>query len=145
MKAQDRSRRLLTARRRGIAMMMALVALAMLGALLGAVAWEMNADRRILADHQHRIQATWLARAGLETAFSQLLTGNKSYTGESLEIIPASQVRIQVQAEPNSKEAFLITSTAKYPIGRPPGPEITIQRHVKLIGRGGKAQIEIRE
>jgi len=133
------------ARRRAMAIMLVVVILAVLAAVTAGLACAITADRQILDNHQHRLQATWLARSGLELACSRLLAGAKDYTGGSVELIPKSQIRIEVHPEKDSPQSFLVTCTARYPEGMKDGVEITLKRHLKRVTTGGRVTIEVTE
>jgi hypothetical protein len=126
-------------------MMLAAVALAILATMLAALAWEMTEDSRVLEQQRNRLQATWLARSGVELAGSRLLAGAREYTGESVEPIPKSLVRVEVRARPGRPQSFEVTCTAHYPNGVPGEAEVTIRRHFKRTSDGAGARIEAGE
>jgi hypothetical protein len=101
--------------RRGVAAIWALVVLSVLTTVLAATTWQVMAGRRLLDRRQDQLQAAWLARAGVELAAARLLTNPAGYKGESLELIPGSQIRIEVRSEPGSPDIFLVTSEARKP------------------------------
>src|SRR5918911_63539 len=94
--------------RRGVALLAALVTLSLVSVVLVAVSWQITANRRLAERRQHQLQADWLARAGVELAVGRLLADPDKYTGESVELLPRSQVRIQVQKEPGVANAFRV-------------------------------------
>jgi len=100
--------------RRGIALVMALVALAALVVIVAIVAWQGIASRRLLERREEQLQCRLLAEAGLELAGARLLTNPAGYKGESVAIIPRSQVHIAVQATGSAAE-FDVTSEAYFP------------------------------
>jgi|GEM_PF-6918004 len=103
--------------RRGIALLMALVALAVLFLIMSLVAWQSIAGRRLLARREEQLQCRCLAESGLELAAARLLTTASGYKGESLTIIPRSQVHIAVQ--PVAVDEFEVTCQAYFPTDVP--------------------------
>jgi len=82
--------------RRGIAAVWALVVLAVLTVVIGVITWQSVTGFRRADHRQAQLQALWLARSGVELAAARLLANPAGYTGETLELIPRSQVRIEV-------------------------------------------------
>jgi type II secretory pathway pseudopilin PulG len=105
-----------TGARPALMTMWALVVLAFLGMLLGLTATQLLGSRRTLDHRQNELQALWLARSGLELAATRLLTNPAGYKGESVELLPDSQVRIEVTAQPNDPNVFAVTSEARFPL-----------------------------
>jgi hypothetical protein len=103
------------ARRRGNALMVAVVALAVVAAVTAAVTWQCLAGRRVVDRRQYQLQSEWLARAGVELAADRLLADPAGYRGETVELIPESRVRIEVRAEPGMANVFRVTSEAHFP------------------------------
>jgi hypothetical protein len=102
-------------RRPGIASVWALVVLAVLTVVIGVITWESVTGYRRADHRQARLQALWLARSGVELAAARLLADPAGYTGETLELIPGSQVRIEMKSDPAQKDTFLVTCEARYP------------------------------
>jgi hypothetical protein len=105
--------------RRGIALLMALVALAVLFLIMSLVAWQSIAGRRLLARREEQLQCRCLAESGLELAAARLLTTASGYQGESLAIIPRSQVHIAVQPVAGRVDEFEVTCQAYFPTDVP--------------------------
>jgi hypothetical protein len=107
--------------RRGIALLMALVALAVLFLIMSLVGWQSIASRRLLARREEQLQCRCLAEAGLELAAARLLTTPAGYKGESVAIIPRSQVHIEVQPIAQTGDQFEVTCQAYFPtdVSRP--------------------------
>jgi type II secretory pathway pseudopilin PulG len=103
------------AARRGIAAMWALVVLAVLTVVIGIITWQSVTGLRRADHRQAQLQALWLARSGVELAAARLLDNPDGYTGETLALIPRSQVRIVVTHDPNQEQTFMVTSKARYP------------------------------
>jgi hypothetical protein len=91
------------------------VALALVSAVTAAVTWQCLAGRRLLDHRRDQLQAESLARAGVELAAARLLADPGGYRGESVELIPGAEVRVEVRADPGSADVFRVTSTARSP------------------------------
>lgn len=105
-----------TSSRRGIALLFLVMFLTIISVLLGSVSMQILVNRRVVEQRQNQLQATWLARSGLEVATARLRT-DKKYTGETLELLPDSQVRVQVDA--TKDKGTSITSEGKYRVSTP--------------------------
>src|SRR6266496_2220235 len=101
--------------RRGAALMVAVVALAVVSVVSASVVWNCLAGRRLLDQRQHQLQAEWLARSGLELAAARLLADPAGYKGESVELIPGALVRIEVRTEQAAPNVFRVTSEGRFP------------------------------
>lgn len=98
--------------RRGVALLLILVVLAVISFLLASITVQTLVNRRTIEQRQHQVQANWLARSGLEVAVARL-HNTTDYTGEALEIIPDSQVIVQI--EPMIGSSRTITAEARFP------------------------------
>jgi len=92
-----------------------LVVLSVLTVLMAVITWQVLANRRWLDRRQNQMQAVWLARSGLELAATRLLSNPAGYSGESLQLIPESEIRIEVQRGSDSANSYSVTSEARYP------------------------------
>ena len=117
--------------RRGIALVMALVALAALFLIMSLVAWQSIASRRLLARREEQLQCRCLAEAGLELAAARLLTTPAGYKGEAVAIIPRSQVHIEVQPIAKTVDQFEVTCEAYFPTDVPQPNIITRKRRFR--------------
>jgi len=95
--------------------MWTLVVLSVLTVLMAVITWQVLANRRWLDRRQNQMQSVWLARSGLELAATRLLSNPAGYTGESLQLIPESEIRIEVQRDSDSANSYSVTSEARYP------------------------------
>jgi hypothetical protein len=101
--------------RRGIAAVWALVVLAVLTIVIGIITWQSVTGFRRADHRQAQLQALWLARSGEELAAARLLDNPGGYTGETLALMPRSQVRIVVTRDPKQEQTFVVTAEARYP------------------------------
>jgi hypothetical protein len=104
--------------RRGVAIMWALVIVTVLALVSATAVWQMSAGRRALERRQNGLQALWLARSGAELAADRLMA-NPDYTGESIELIADSDLRIAVEKEPTAKDSYRIHCEAHCPAAGP--------------------------
>jgi len=123
--------------------MIAVVALAVATVLAGTITWQCLAGRRVLDCRQHQLQAEWLARAGVELAAARLLADPTGYTGEAVELIPGSQVRIAIRAEQGAPNVFRVTSEARYSKDGTSPVMRSVTRSLRRMGQGKEARIEI--
>jgi len=122
--------------------LLALMAVLIIGALIGTTSWQIMANRRLARMRQNELQAAWLARAGVELASAHLLTDPASYAGESLELIPQSRLRIQVKNPKNSPDLFEIISESRYPVEHADEMRRSLTCRVRRETNGGKTRIE---
>jgi hypothetical protein len=88
----------------------------LVGVMSTAVAWQFAAVRRGLEVRANRVQALWLARSGGELAAARLMADPNGYTGETVEPITDSQVRIIVEKDTAKPETYRIRCEARYPV-----------------------------
>jgi hypothetical protein len=95
--------------------MWVLVVLAVLTIVIGLVTWQSVTGLRQTDKRHYQIQARWLARAGVERAAARLLASPTGYSGETVALLPGSQVRIAVTKDKDRPDTFLVTCEARYP------------------------------
>jgi hypothetical protein len=111
-------------RRKGIAVVMALVVMATLAIILSVVTMQIVSQRQMIHQRHRQLQADWLARAGVELAASRLLNNASAFSEEKQDLLPDATVRIvvekagedlyavTVEAELGAKEEALMVRTA---------------------------------
>jgi type II secretory pathway pseudopilin PulG len=124
-------------RRAGFGLIVMLVALAIVAILLGSITFQIVINRKALARHENRLQALWLARAGLDIAAAKLLAAD--YRGETIELIPAGTVRIDVRQE---KENFHVSSEATYPANSAEPVVREVSRIYHRVTEGKRTRLE---
>ena len=121
--------------------------------------------RKQLELNRNRLQADWLARSGYEIAVGRLLAKPDGYTGETVQLIAGSEVKIVVKKgfgkkedgkkddkkddkkkEGDKKDAddagiFRVECEARYPVG-PQVVVISLRRTLKRIEGPQGARIE---
>jgi type II secretory pathway pseudopilin PulG len=121
----------------------ALVALAVLSLLLATIGWHFVTNRRLAQRREHQLQAAALARAGVELAVGRLLTDPEKYTGESVTLLPQSQVSIKVEREPGTPDTFRVVSEARYPTDTPETVLRALTRCVRRHPDGPRVRVEV--
>src|SRR5262245_19720915 len=98
-------------KRRGIALVMALVVMAVLTVILAFVAKEIVTQRLALEQRQRRLQAQWLARAGVEIAAARLLDGPEAFALEMNDVL--ADIALEIRAAKLGKDLFAVITEAK--------------------------------
>jgi hypothetical protein len=129
--------------RRGIAALWALVVLAVLTVVIGFITWQSVTGFRRADHRQAQLQALWLARSGVELAAARLLDNPAGYTGETLELIPRSQVRITVTTDPKQEQTFLVTCEARYPADERDSVLRAQSRRLRRVAEKGRVRLEV--
>jgi hypothetical protein len=129
--------------RHAVATMWALVVLSVLSVVMATITWQVLANRRWLDRRQNQIQSVWLARAGLELVATQLLNKPAGYTGESVQLLPESEIRIQVQRESDSPNTYSVTSEARYPTGGNTMVKRSLTRRLRLVTEKDRVRVEV--
>jgi type II secretory pathway pseudopilin PulG len=132
-----------TKRRPGLVSLWAIIVLGIVGSLSALVAVQGLALRRINDQRQEQLQTLWLARSGLELAAQRLLTKPAGYEGETLELIPRSQVRIQVTPVKDRAGVYRVSCEAQYPTDRKQATRLTEERTYQRSGDKEQAQISV--
>ena len=126
----------------GVALMAVVLTLTILAVMISAIAWQMLANRRMLEHREYELQAAWLARAGVEHAAARVLTNPDGYSGETIEPVELSTVRIEVTPDPDSPGAYRITSEARFPTDAKDFVTRTMTRRFKRLTDGGTIRLE---
>ena len=129
--------------RQAMALVIVLAILAVISVFMMTITAQLLSNRRTVEHRGQQLQAAWLARAGIERACSRLLSDPAKYTGESIELMPNSQVRIEVQPDSKSKDTFVVTSEASYPSDNPHGVRRLLTRRLHRVSDGPRARIEV--
>jgi hypothetical protein len=129
--------------RHGLASLWALVVLALLTALLASTTAQVLRTRRVLDHRKNEMQAAWLARSGLELAAGRLLADPVGYKGETVEIVPGSQVRVEVRAEGDKGDTFLVISEAQFPTKGTPTTKLSLTRRFRRFVDKDQAHLEV--
>jgi hypothetical protein len=128
--------------RRGAALLVAVVALLVAVMIMASITWQCLAQRRQLDQRAHQLQAESLARAGVEWAAARLLADSANYKGESVELIPESEVRIEIRAEP-ATDLFHVKSEARYPRDARNSVLRSVTRTLRRQSRGNEVHLEV--
>jgi hypothetical protein len=128
--------------RRGVAILWVLVVFTLLSAVIAVITWQHMAGRKVLDQHQKNLQATWLARAGMELATARLLESPQAYEGDVTDLVPDSKVHIELRATPGSTTSFVLKSEATYPIGDRHPTIRSLSRQVRRLGEKNQVRVE---
>ncbi len=131
------------AARRGVAIIWALVVLACVAGLMGALTTQAVAARRLADRRQGQLQALWLARAGLELAVDRIRTGADGHTGEFADILPGAKLRLSVKRCHGPAETFAATSEARF---RTEGNAVVVRTLSGMIRRtraAGRVRVQM--
>lgn len=129
--------------RPGLMTMWALIILTFLSMLLALTTTQLMASRYTLDRRQNQLQALWLARSGQELAIARLLDKPADYKGESVEILPDSEVRIEVKARSDAKDVFVVTSEARYPLEGRDKVLLSLTRRYRRVVEKNRARLEV--
>ena len=138
MTLRDRDRR-----RSGAALLWALVVLGVLSVTSATAVWQIGAARRGLTLRQNRLQTVWLARSGFELAAARLQADSADYSGETLELVPESRVRVIVEKDPTQPDTYRVRSEATFPVGDRTEVSRSLTRRIAIRTDGDRKRIEV--
>ena len=95
-------------RRKGVALIMALVLMAVLTVILSVVTMQIVSQRQLIAQRQRQYQAQWLARAGVELTVARLLKTPMGFKEVNTGLLPDAKVHITV--EKTEPDLYLVTA-----------------------------------
>jgi uncharacterized membrane protein len=127
--------------RRGLALLVVFAVMAVLSVVLATVTFNAVAQRNMAQQRQHRLQADWLARAGIDLAAARLLEKPAAFTEELTELVPGAKVGIVVADL--GKGEFSVTADAES--GR--DEELLVVRsairHFRRTEENGSTRLEV--
>lgn len=130
--------------RRGTALILVLVILAVVGTVVATTAAQVHTGRLAVERRANQLQAAWLARSGVELACARLLAAPAGYGGESVEPVPGGRVRIEVRPDGGGLRGFRVESEARYPAD---SSNVVLRRAacwVRRVADGGGVRLEVR-
>jgi hypothetical protein len=127
--------------RRGVASIWLLIVLALLTVLLTITTKDLLQNRRALTSRGNRMQAAWLARAGVEIAAAHLLDKDDAWKGGAVELLPAGKVRIEVKPMKGSADVFEVASEGQFPSDDPRGSKQTSRRRFRRVTEGNRVRL----
>ncbi len=101
------------AKRKGVALITALVVMAVLAIVLSVVTVQIVAQRNLLRQRERQLQADWLARAGVELAVARLLDSPKDFSEENRDLAPAGKVKIELKKSANANDVYVVSAEAE--------------------------------
>jgi len=126
--------------RRGIALIMALVAMAVITMVVGVMAAQIAAQRGMVKQRHRQHQAEWLARAGVELAAARLLESPAAFVEEKQNIAPDSRLRIAV--EKAGADSFKVTCDAQVGLDEHRVVARTVIRRFRRFDTEGTIRLE---
>jgi hypothetical protein len=126
-----------------VAAVWALIVLSLLSVVLAAITQQTMSARRALEQRRNRTQAMWLARAGLELAVARLLVEPAGWSEKSLELIPASEMRIKVLPDKERPGSFQVSVEASYPTSNLKPAKRLLERRYRRTVEKGRVRIEM--
>lgn len=127
--------------RAGAAVIWALVVLSAITLLSVGLGRLYVLSRRTTLEQEHKAQAFWLARGGVEIAAEKLLA-SADYKGETLMPVPGAELAITVAADPASPGQFTITSQARFPVDGPETAKQIVRAVMKRSGEPGHVRLD---
>lgn len=132
-------------RRSGAAIIYALAVISALMVFMVTTTKHLTSARHMSEARGDRMQAQWLARAGVEWAAARILSNPNGYEGETIEFIPDSQVQIFLIKDPQSADQFRVTSDARFALSRPGISRVVLHRTIRRFSESGTARVEVRD
>jgi len=123
---------------RGVACVMALAVLAILGVIMGTVFAQGLRGHRLADRRIDQLQTLWLARSGVEMAAARLV-GEPLYAGEVMKPVPDSLVTVKVQGHGG---LYVIRSEGRYAIESNAPLMRRLERRFRLIGASGDRRLD---
>jgi type II secretory pathway component PulK len=126
--------------RKGIALLMALVAMAIVTLAMTMLVTQIVAQRRLVQQRQRQLQAEWLARAGVELAAARLLDSAAAFSDDKQEVLPDTKLKIAV--EKSGADAFTVAVEAQ--VGLQDGPAVfrRVNARFRRSDKSGAVRLE---
>lgn len=125
--------------RRGMALLMALVAMAVISVVLAVMTSQIVAQRQMARHRQRQLQADWLARAGVEFAAAKLLENATPFVDDKQELAPDSKLRIVV--EKGETDSFQVTVDAQVGL-QDRAVMRSVSSHFRRSDQGGAVRLQ---
>ncbi len=126
--------------RKGVALIMALVAMALVTIVMTTLVAQIVAQRRLVQQRQRGLQAEWLARAGVELAAARLLDAPTAFSDDKQELLPDTKLKIVV--EKSGADSFVVAVEAQ--VGLQDGPAVFRESSARFrrSEKGGAVRLE---
>jgi type II secretory pathway pseudopilin PulG len=124
-----------------LAVVYALVVMSILGLLMTFIARQAAAARRLQDGRLAKLQATWLARAGLETAAARLWERGEPFSEELTDVAPGGRVTLRVEPAPGPPGTFRVISEAAVEAGGPAPARVTLSRTARRAQADGGSAV----
>lgn len=129
-----------SAGRKGAALLMAMVAMAVLTVVLSVLTTQIISQRQMVRQRHRQLQAEWLARAGVESAAARLLEKPAAFIDDKQELMPDAKLRVVV--EKADQDSYTVTAEAQ--IGMEDGRAVvrTMTGRFRRSDKGGDVRLE---
>jgi type II secretory pathway pseudopilin PulG len=128
------------AKRKGVALIAALVVMAVLAVVLTVVSVQVVAQRNLLRNRERQLQAEWLARAGVELAVARLLNSPKDFSEEKRDLAPAGKVKID--AKKSAADVYVVSAEAEVALPDEKAVIRTAGSRFRRIDSGGVIRLQ---
>ena len=127
-------------KRKGVALIMALVAMAVITIVLTVITTQIVTQRHMVRQRQRQLQADWLARAGVELAAARLLDSPTAFKDDKQQFAEDSKLSIVVE----KAEADSFTVTVEAQVGLTDGRAVarSATSRFRRTDKGGVVRLE---
>lgn len=126
-------------KRSGLALIMALVALATVTVLVTVLGAQIVAQRSIVRQRHRQLQAEWLKRAGVEIGAARLLQSAEAFKDEAESFAPDSHVRMVVE---KTGDVFEIRVEVQVGMNDPHSVKRDVSRRFRRVEKDGAVRLE---
>lgn len=126
--------------RRGLALVVSIVILGMLGTLMAFLTMQTATQRKVLHDRERRVQAQWLLRSGQDRALARLQDKAADFEAEWTDLVPQSRIRVRVQGE--AKDRIRLEIEASCGLDLPHPTNVAQKSWFRRVETGGAVRFE---
>jgi type II secretory pathway component PulK len=128
-------------RRCGITLVIALALMGTLTVIFAVLTVQIVSQHRMLALRQRQMQATWLARSGVELAVARLLEKSGDFVDEKQDLLPDAKVRFEIK-EAEAKGTYLVTVEVQLGAEDEKPVVSTATRRIRRVQADGMVRVE---
>jgi hypothetical protein len=125
--------------RPGVACVLAIAVLAILGIIMGILLAQGLSGRRMAERRSEQLQTLWLARSGVEMGAARLVD-EPLYTGDVIGPVPGSLVTVKVLRR---GDEYIVASEARYAVETSAPLVRRLERHYRLMGTPGRRYLQV--
>lgn len=126
-------------KRKGAALIMAIVAMAAVTVILSVIVTQVVAQRQMVRQRHRQMQAEWLARAGVESAAARLLQSAEPFKDDGQEFAPDSKVHVAVE---KAVDVYVVTVQVEVGLADPRSVKRDATRYFRRSEKDGVARLE---